>query len=636
LQAGADEVGGDAGLVWLECDVYSPFVALNGMPAVGPRTGSSIVIRLGPGATSGVRSIIIAPEKGSVTGTQNIRIEPTTFPGLDRTLVANFTPVDTYVNDLLLDGVATIYVEIGATAYGVGVNEQFVSPAALADSTFVIDTVPPKLLTQNDAPVTAPYFIASHNDGDGVPFSSGTVGGADGGSSLQAKAFFNSQDALNLSIEATFQDDPPEGESVTPSGMAPLGGVSNFSLTVGEVVFPDGDPVPITAPFWDAGFEGFNTYLSAGDPASVVYSSGGGTLRATWTFAGIPADRAALNDWRIGPRFNAIDLAGNVAASDERNPVYFWWMLAAMARLTSFPYNGAVALNPIFSWDLVRLGESPGRSEPAVPQVYYRIWATTDIDNPLDGTWVEAFSGWEGPITATSFEVDPTYLAPDSVFMIAVSGVDEAGNDQRNNPAANPIDFSSGNIDGGQLAAAAAATYLPFIDFWRTPLVGQGSVETAVIPRYWHNVRGSGGYNDAIDAGEPSFGGSRVIPYPAEAGVRVEAAFLVQVNLTSGSANPGVRWELYEEGNKIDESGAFIPVPFAIVLPGSGLYELGSPDRSVNYTLRVTGSDGFDTGATTVEVFDPTPVNIQFRVVPESELEKETGGIQPFKSFTRE
>jgi hypothetical protein len=419
--------------------------------------------------------------------------------------------------------------------------------------------------------------------------------------------------------------------------MAPV--TSGTFTGVVSDLFPGGtSTLPVGVPFWDAGFEGFGRFLPADFPVSVIYSGGGGSaLRATWSFTGIPLQAAANNDWRIGPRFNAVDLAGNVANADERKPVYFWWMLNAVARLTSFPYNGAVSLYPVFSWDLVRLGDSPGRSEPAVPQAYYRIWATSNPEDPVSGTWVEAFPGWVGPLTQTSFEVDPSLLVADNLYMIAVRGVDEAGNDQLSNPLVNPIDLNAGNIDGQLLANALTANYLPFIDFWRTPLVGQGRVETAVIPQFWHNVAGSGGYNETVDPGEPTFGGSRVIPYPADdQGVRVEAAFLVQVNLTSGSNNPGVRWELYEEGRLIDESGAFVPVPFAIVIPGNGLYPLGSPDRAVNYTLRVTGSDGIETAGTPVEVFDPTPVVIQFRVVPEAELEKESGGIQPFKSFTRE
>ncbi|MCC6143121.1 MAG: right-handed parallel beta-helix repeat-containing protein [Candidatus Hydrogenedentes bacterium] len=644
LQAGCDEEGGSLGLIWIDTRIITPFVASNGLPAVGLNSTARIEVRLGPGAVAGTARLRIKPEMGSMAAGQYIELQPTPLSDLaERTLVAEFSPPATKVNDLLLDGEASVYLDLNGIIYGLGLgNVTGVAPGALENSRFIIDTIPPKMITPNDAAVTAPFFISSVNDPDQVPFSSGTVGGA-GDSTIDAKAFFNPQDFLGLSLTATFRDDPPLGTSVKTAGLPPLNGASSYTLTAGDILFPDGDPVPAAAPYWDPGFEGLGTYLLTSDPATVVYGSGGPILSAVWSFS-IPIDRAILNDWRIGPRFNAIDLAGNVATSNDRDPVYFWWMLNAVARLTSFPYSGATALEPVFAWDLVRYGDSPGRSEPATPQAYYKLWATNNTDDPVSGTWV-AITGWEGPSPDPNITINPTLLASDSVYMIVVRGIDEAGNDQLDNPTpgVNPVNFDDANISGLEIYNAMTAFNMPFVDFWRTPITGQGQVETAVIPEFWHDVDG----NATPNQGEVRYGASRSIPYPANANARVAARFLIQVQSASGVT--GISWEVYRDGQLILESDPSLsPLPWPpggaeLVLPldligenmvvgvAPGDFVFGDPQRTQEFVLRVTGYDAFST-----PIADPTPVTVQFRVVPEAELEKESGGIQPFKTFTRE
>lgn len=684
LQAGADEVGGNPNLVWLACDIFAPF-EVDGLPAAGAEGGAlsriTIVVRLGAAVPdfAGLE-IRIVPETGDPAqpGRFISVPDPPIVNGDPTIRIVNYDVGTANVAGLAEDGISQIYLSLGGVLYGAGFNEEDVAPSVFETNRLLADTEPPVLRDGGNA-LSARDFIFDSNDflvaadspngffetsaapadwrpaAEPWPWNDGFVPSTGGPDPM---AFLNAQTDLALALFASFDDLPPEGLNVTTAG---VGGVeqagAEITGTVAEALLGFGDLLSPVAPRLTIS-PGMGQSLANDDLASVQFNVSNGGLTAIWRLTSVPFERALTNDWRIGVQFEVRDRVGNRAVVPDRRLSY-WWMTSAQARFANFQYGGGTFRAPRFNWTLERGGAAPTRevADPCEPIARFRIWASDNPQDPTQGTWtaIGAWSPWQRELELRPETVYGNFTSGDTPYLIMVQGADEAGNVQPlvivdTNGAS--VNLNSATFPG---AWTAPLMSLPYVDGWREPVEGV-DVQTWAIPNFSHATLDGTSFDITRD-----FGVAGVLPYPPS-GEFLMLSVNVRVRIPDGGNTvPAFRYELFEEGSEeaivrtlnpprpITSVGGerivFAPAEIPLgVIPGrvplddirSPFFQLGSPDRSVNYLLRITGSRIEDPLGVGAVVEDTSPVTIRFRVVPESELTQDRGGVQPFKAFSRQ
>lgn len=344
--------------------------------------------------------------------------------------------------------------------------------------------------------------------------------------------------------------------------------------------------------------------------------------------------------WRVRAQFVGEDLAGNATtnASSTTTPNYYqtlfdplqvWWMYDVASTLSG-PTDCQVTNIPFFTVGLV--GQRPSPTGGPYPAYTYNLWTSPTCNGvytaPLGWRQWRSYNNIDLLTELTAAEL----AALQNQYVLIVSmGADEAGNVEAwplaQFPDPNNIDLTDPNIQ------------LPR-NFKRFFFSNQPLPDTNVALELWYDFNG----NDAIDAGEPSFGDSPIVAFnPA-----LKARFAVSTTYDSPTGGTvHVDWNIQEDGilNTITpgtDLGPFasnadvIPIvapnpPNDIVLEQTQpAGTLGAPDRAITYLF---SAYAYDTGNTALQ--DPTPAIAYFVVVPEGVsdfvLSPEDQDKQPFK-----
>jgi hypothetical protein len=645
LEVGADETDSPAQAPWYWQDVslaYGdgslPNTAGGLPPAVGKNRALGITITLTGRDTSEIQNVYVVPELLLADGPADpaLRVRAAALdwggPGVKAleqstatytdTITLSVRPEDTGVTGLqaVVDGLATILIELDDTLYGLGFDTENVSGNAQANSRFIIDTIEPVIGEVN---LSAANLITSSNDVTSAPVSStaypaqwapqyGTVPASYGTIDdryRDPQAFFNlpisATNGLDFAVEVPFIDLPPSSPdftvNVTTSGFDPAYGDSGLAL---DVLFgPDDNSAQ---PDGTARWLGPRATIELGAAtatAGAFMSQGNAAAAFQWSVSDV-INVLGPNGWRIQSRIVARDRAGNQATSAR--PLILWWLTDARAQITSAP-NGPVT-SPTIVWNLAR-DVSPQNSEACSPIVRFKLWRAIDPGVPFPD-WAE-LSGW------SDWTARPAISASTRLF---VDSPLRLGDILANVPVGERIGISimgadeAGNIEGSPNAGVYSATEFNEADLvpgeplsfvsWETG-EAPSALDTRVQARFWHNRTDNNLLRSIEPETEIDFGSNPRIPLPAapDDPIRVEASF--EVDISNGG---GFLWELYEDGRlaasgrkETPEGTGTIQFPQDLQAPSAGIdivvfnnflnnpcYSQPSPDR--------LGDDGCDDG----------------------------------------
>ncbi|MFP6580935.1 MAG: hypothetical protein VCD00_00095, partial [Candidatus Hydrogenedentota bacterium] len=368
-----------------------------------------------------------------------------------------------------------------------------------------------------------------------------------------------------------------------------------------------------------------------------VYSNGLDSIpfdqmRATWDLYGGADPLTEVDPVRLVLKFAAADRAdiyyprGNTSQPAraimtrrhyQLDPLQVWWMREVNTAIVrdNIPADG-ITRTPDFTW-VIDNQPRPilQNGDPVLPLYQYEIWNTAvsaNVDDHRDGPYGSPVaSGW----IPDRFRI-PTGLTEKTWYLFVVMAVDESGNAEQW-PANLPIDGSNQiNIEQNITSDSNwRRFYYPAIE---------SEIDTRVTAEFWHDVNSNG----FIDDPEPYFGNQTIIPMPATTPPTVNALFTGEV-ISSLVVDTEIDWTLYENGVQIGTgTGPTFPWP-----------NLGDPSRLRPYNYVLTAQGRTDAGAPFI--VDPTPVNIRFTVVPETNITEylknsQTDDAQPFKDFDRE
>jgi hypothetical protein len=694
LEVGADETDSPAQAPWYWQDValaYSdatlPNTAGGLPPAVGKNRALDITITLTGRDTAEIQNVYVVPElllaDGPADPAARVRAAALDWGGtgvkaLEQssatytdTITLSLRPEDTGVTGLqaVVDGLATILIELDDTLYGIGFETENVSGNAQANSRFIIDTIEPvigeinlsaaNLITSSNdtsvAPVSTTEYPAQWAPQYGsVPASYGTIDDR----YRDPQAFFNlpisATNGLDFSVEVPFIDLPPSSPdftvNVTTAGFDPTYG--NAGLAV-DVLFGTDDNA--AQPDGTARWLGPRAEIELGAAtatAGAVLSQGNAAAAFQWSVNDV-INVLGPNGWRIQSRIVARDRAGNQATSAR--PLILWWLTDARAQITSAP-NGPVTA-PTIVWNLAR-NVSPQNSEACSPIARFKLWSTSDLSPLPDWTELTGWSDW----TARPAISASTRLYADSPLRL--------GDVLANVPVGTRIGISimgadeAGNIEGSPNAGVYSATEFNEADLFSGEPLSFVSWETGEAPstldtraqaRFWHNRTDNNRLRTIEPETEVDFGSNPRIPLPAdpEDPIRVEASF--EVDISNGG---GFLWELYEDGRlaasgikETPEGTGTVQIPQDLQSPSGGLtinvlanflnaacIGLSNPDRlgddgcadgtfrrrDVNYTFVARA---YAPGSNE----DPTPATINFTVY----IDQPGDDDQPVKESSR-
>ncbi len=363
--------------------------------------------------------------------------------------------------------------------------------------------------------------------------------------------------------------------------------------------------------------------------------------------------------------FVAVDRVGNSSLSNTgvtapSPPLHIWWIPGTE---TATPVQLSMESSdfPRLSWDMTRsynLGLEVLPENP-VPLYTYRVWRCS-LEGQDNGTapyepitdWAEWSPNVKSiPPTALGGEVSFQYLDQyhplrNRWVLVAVGGMDEAGNVE-------PWPTSELGLDlvSGELTVPDQESGKNWMRFFVPG--SSATVDTSLAARF------------AYDNPLADLGAATVIQYPQSSLRRILGTFDVGMVLPASAARdaahcPYVILELEREGAVIMRVGlqncsgdrATLQLPQDIEKPPADLvsvsgqlmpsapFVLGDPNNVVNYALRATtvcwvqGLNPSDY----VEVTDPSPASVYFKVVPKS-IEtylQPPGTEEPFKVYERE
>jgi hypothetical protein len=431
--------------------------------------------------------------------------------------------------DLCTNGRATVVIFTGGQWYGVNITGGgLMRDAAILDSQFIVDTVPPALVPANQQSVAA-AFIGSNDDttwnppedpgsfprnwgaaaAAAVPSSYGTLTG-----NINAQAFLNVGSAnangfvgivrepLELSIGIAFYDPQPVSgietagfrkglpayssedgftlSDVTYGGYpAELAGLGEGTLTgVARLINKNG-----SVRLSEGAFSAIRSYQAGSpyDPGAIPVDAA--VIYALWQLA----DIRYAPGWHAVTGFEATDIAGN-----EYTPagsLELWWMRQAEPFFTAMPREGEEEPDPVFAWALNRFSdESPENAEPCYPIARFRIFAAETLEKarpeglctpPPDAELITGWSNWTADQTLNRATlITPGYMLGDALdantgrwLLLEMQVADEAGN-------------LSPNSDYSNVSSQPCI----FSDPWYNPGFFGTTVETRVQARFWHNI----------------------------------------------------------------------------------------------------------------------------------------------------
>lgn len=695
LEVGADETDSPAQAPWYWQNVslaYSdgslPNAAGGLLPAVGKNRALDITISLVGRNANEITNVFVVPElllsDGPADPEARVRAAALDWGGTGAKAldVTTLTVTDTITlslrpdglgvagNQAIVDGRATILIELDDTLYGIGFETSNVTSDAQANSQFIIDTLPPVISMAN---LSAGNLITSSNDVAAAPASStdypaqwapqyGAVPSSFGTIDdryRDPQAFFNypisATDGLDFSVELPFTDFGPENVTITTAGFDPTFGISGAAI---DVLFgpDDASPLPDGAARWVGARPVTELGASTANAGATV---SGNSATFAWSVNDVIYDPSlAPNGWRIQARITAKDRAGNQATSDR--PLILWWLTEALAQITSAP-NGPTT-TPTIVWSLAR-NVNPQNAEACVPVMRYKLWRAVNPAVPTSD-W-EELTGWSDwtdrpTITGSSrlYFNSPLRVgdvlatqAPGERIGISVMGADEAGNVEG---SVNSAVYNGALFNESDLLITEPLSFAS----WETG-EAKASLDTRIQARFWQNRTDTPGsllYSIQPES-ELDFGSNPRIPLPADPAdpIRVEAKF--DVDISNGL---GFQWELYEDGRlaasgaMVTEAGsASLQFPQDLIVVPSGLTidrlepflnagcglnffdrlgDEGCDDgnfrrRDVTYTFVARAAA--DSGGTTV--YDPSPATINFTVYVDLPAEDE----QPVKESSR-
>ncbi|MBI4557401.1 MAG: hypothetical protein HY706_07455, partial [Candidatus Hydrogenedentes bacterium] len=344
----------------------------------------------------------------------------------------------------------------------------------------------------------------------------------------------------------------------------------------------------------------------------------------------------------------AQDRAGNVTQDSMLlDPLHLWWLLDVRTRITP-NREGQTVEFPQFTWDLGRTFAPPATGQPK-PIFTYRLWSADNYDGPY--TPLATLPNWAPWSSQNVLGYDSFFVALNIIndfagkwLLLVVAGGDEAGNME---PW--PInDLALGA--GDQVMVNAGAT--SGTNWQRFMVSSTQAPDTVVAPMFWHNNLGApvGDTTPNPDEfiediaptnfGELRFGAAKIIPLPPLAlNQRVEAQFQIDL-LGNFTGTAQVHWELLRDGSRILEgiTGPAVGT-VSLTLPGQANFLFGDePARrvAVNYVFRAWTEVDTDNDSI-FEARDPTPANVYFTVVPDTDAgkyinPKNTLDAQPVKT----
>ncbi len=371
-------------------------------------------------------------------------------------------------------------------------------------------------------------------------------------------------------------------------------------------------------------------------PPVAVQDISNEVLTATWTVQapGIDWNLADADTFHVAARLIAEDLAGNSTPDEEdfnADPLHIWWLLEAQSRLVP-DREGQATNRPTFTMQLNRSYDPQAAGGP-VPIFMYRIYASTDYQGPYTPV-----TGWSAWTASTSIDTFSTLGVVGQWLLVVCQGADEAGNVEPwwgGLTGPTPVPPADGPIDLTDPLYDEWARQLP--NWQRFFYSGIEAPDTKVDPTFWYDAND----NSAIDAGETSFGRSRLIPLPGDYRVvPVRAQFLVSTARPPGSSGDYlVQWEFLQDGKLVDSQ--VLPQTFTsdtqafaiyastppVITNLDGTIFLGDvplpgenrpPQRPITYVFRARAfidSDG-DGVPSLGDIADQTPANVYFTVVP--------------------
>lgn len=652
LQVGADEVVAGANLAaWTRCAVSTVApaeVTGRDYDIVIGKTFTVEVEVVGPASLDDANIFVVPQEYQSYVNSdpslihalqENLLWGRLSTPSDPRVGVAVFTIGSTCMEhpqeagqDLCLDGRARIYLEIGGTLYGIGINEDFLTFSPRYTE-FIVDTTPPAI-----APIslqsTAQTLVLDSNDSllpsaaDGpypnnwcaqyppLAVSAGTLTPV---VTPPPHVFFNNDpsggmgaSALSFTVGLVFWDTfPVDSHNIEHN----LIETSGFRKNLGDLT-ADGSDAVQNLLFNGPGMSG-TAYWKPGGSASAAVSGvdasllmnqmepsygetglGGDEERAEkmfvlWQVSGLDFNPS----WHFTTQFGATDIAGNRMASDE--PLHFWWMRDPAAVFTSAPAAGVRTEAPVFGWMLDRgSADTPQDADPCLPIAQFRIWQAENPFAPDVTMWLpvdQMLTEWSDWQPGSTIDVntliydsgltlgDVLQTHPGSLLMMTLRGADEAGNVQ-------PLPASAAGDVLANLGALAGGGGIPPVAYayWRSP--GQvRPLDTSMQAQFWHN-------RDDVDIDDPSlraydpgmgekdFGSSRRVPIsPEECGLRIEGKFTIRVEIPdapSAAYTYYVDCQLFQDGQLVvagilevppDQQVLEIQIPQDVINPQAGL-----------------------------------------------------------------
>lgn len=313
--------------------------------------------------------------------------------------------------------------------------------------------------------------------------------------------------------------------------------------------------------------------------------------------------------------------------SQQLDPLQVWWMREVNTAIIrdNIPADG-ITRAPDFAW-VIDNQPRPilQNGDPVLPLYQFELWETAEsanVDDNRDGPYTRILTGSWSALN-TSYLPSLALANENRWHLLTVMAIDESGNAEQW-PANLPIDVNDEIFIAQNVSSDSnwRRFYYPGIE---------SEIDTRVTFEFWHDDG-----DRIIQTGEPYFGNQTIIPMPTvNSGLEVVGRFNGEV--IAADAQRDIDWVLTQDGT-LAWSGLLAEIA-PLTLPNNGMFTnpqvLGDPDRlrPVSYALSATGN--------VPSGIDPTPVNIRFTVVPETDITEylknsQTDDAQPFKEFDRE
>ncbi len=529
------------------------------------------------------------------------------------------------------NGRARLYLRVNQILMGINLPEDFRVRFPVADSEFVIDTVPPRLkdefydstsagiVVQNNDVVSPPSgFAYPPNWGPAVlsplAYSYGTISNQ---TEPTAQMFFNNLPTTNLSyiLQSMYYDPYPEYNGSTRvvevagfvNNKPPVSASSVTSiidLLTNGPIFPSFESYRALGCAFIVPMTDLTRVLSYSPNPVVEYSVSPDpeqTQYPQWQTALVRwywSDLGFGQDWHIRMRFSVKDLSGNVLIENpiQQDALELWWMRDPVVEIVSAPQLGSWTNDPKIQWRLIRsVSNKPVNSDPCIPIFGIRIWSAIDPFNPDVSIWevVDRFIGrWGWIINRESLDKNTPIVFSDgsiitlndiindkrycgALLMATIIGADEAGNVQSvpNILLTNRFPYL-GTVSGN---------YVPYC-IWRNPC--EFDIDTKLDVNSWWNR--STAMQDTwrminYNFGERDFGSARRVPLPPlerACDYRVEIKLNTTMVLPSEGFTTGRRGfdiQIFEDSNLVaagtvimryGDTTAEICIPTDFMFPG--------------------------------------------------------------------